>query len=73
MCQDLTWVDLSNNVVEEEDNLTFLAALPKLEYINICNNPIGIKEDYISILKNSLSHVKKVEYEKNEYLRNINI
>lgn len=70
MCQGLTWVDLSNNVIDEEDNLAFLGALPKLEYVNICNNPIGTKEEYISNLKKCLSHVNKVEYEKNEYLDN---
>ena len=37
MCHTLTSVNLSNNEVEEEDNISFLASLSGLTYINISN------------------------------------
>ena len=72
MCHTLKSVDLSNNEVEEEDNISFLASLTMLTYINISNNPIGSKDDYLPTLRKYLSHVDKIETDNNEFLRSNN-
>ncbi len=62
MCHSLEKINLKYNEIDEEDNITFLASLPKLEYINFTNNPIVLKENFINSLKKYLSHINKIEH-----------
>jgi Leucine-rich repeat (LRR) protein len=46
MCHKLKKINLSNNQVEDEDNLTFISNLQNLEEINLENNPIVLTNSY---------------------------
>ncbi len=62
MCHSLEKINLNNNEIDEEDNISFLASLSKLQYINFSNNPIVLKGNFEFSLKKYLSHVNKIDH-----------
>jgi Leucine-rich repeat (LRR) protein len=62
MCCSIKKLNLNNNLIEAEENLTFICGLENLEYIDINNNPIVKKYEYCkNYLKNNLPNVKIAE------------
>ena len=44
MCDSVIFIDLSNNLIEEEENLFFLSSCSSLEKVILSGNPIKIKD-----------------------------
>jgi Leucine-rich repeat (LRR) protein len=62
MCHTLQKLDLRNNEIEDEDNFSFLASLPKLKYINISSNPVVLRDNFENSLREYLGHVDHINF-----------
>ena len=61
MCTSIKRLNLSNNLIEKEENINFISSLDNLEYLNLIGNPI---KNYDKKLKELLPKLKEVDTEK---------
>jgi hypothetical protein len=62
MCNTIVILNLKNNKIESNENLTFLLALRNLKFLNMNDNPITKKfEKWKEFLKNRLPDIKIAE------------
>ena len=61
MCTSIKKLNLSNNLIEKEENIYFLSSLDNLVYVNLSGNPI---KNYDKKLKELLPNLKEIDIEK---------
>ena len=60
MCNSIKKLNLSNNLIEKEENIFFLSSLDNLVYVNLKGNPI---KNYEKKLKELLPNLKEIDIE----------
>jgi len=61
MCNTLEYLDLKNNLIEEDENINFLSSLTELKYLNLNGNAIQKKENYKELIDDYLKFVEKID------------
>jgi hypothetical protein len=61
MCNTLEFLDLKNNLIEEEENINFLSSLTELKYLNLNGNKIQKNEKYNELIEDYLNFIEKID------------
>lgn len=67
MCSSIRKVNLFNNLVEDDENIGFLGGMEALEWVNLQANPIAKMENYLELMKNTLSENCVIDDEDKEF------
>lgn len=59
MCSSLQRLDLRNNSISEEENISFLGGLSDLKYLSMENNPIRKNDKYKELVNKYLPDLEE--------------
>ena len=61
MCSSIVKLNLRNNLIEKEENISFLSTLPELTWLNLNENPIQKSNEYKDLVIKYIPHLLSLD------------